>query len=61
MPKEMVKGKKHYKEELQEAVKESKEPVGKVLANFCHRHGISLAECRGYYDELVAERKVEEK
>lgn len=61
MPKKMVKGEKHYKDELQEAVRESKEPVGKILANFCHRHGISMEECRGYYDDLVTEGKVKEK
>jgi hypothetical protein len=60
VPKEMAKGKKHYKEELQESVQQSNEPVGKVLTNFCHRHGISMAECKTYYDELVTEGKVKE-
>ena len=61
MPKKMSKGEKHYKAELKEAVEESKEPVGKVLTNFCHRHGISMDECKKYYDELIEEGKVGEK
>ncbi len=58
MPKEMAKGEKHYVEELREMIEQQrgkKESVEKVFAVFCHRHGISMDECRKYYEKLEAE------
>lgn len=50
-------------DELIELVKnkEKSEPVEKVLALFCHRHGLDLAECGNYYSQLVKEGKIKEK
>lgn len=58
MPKGKDRGKEHYLKELKEMVEESKEPTGKVLTNFCHRHGISMDECRKYYDDLLSKGEI---
>ncbi len=49
------KNKNHF-DELKEMIEESKdkEPVDKVIAVFCHRHGVSMDKCREYYEQLVA-------
>jgi hypothetical protein len=54
MPEKTPKGEKHYIKELKEMLQEGKEPREKVLAVFCPRHGISMDQCRKYYDELMA-------
>ena len=62
MPKEMVKGEKHYLNELREMIlEEPSEPVGKVLANFCQRHGVDMNQCKVYYDKLVKKGEIEKK
>ena len=60
MSKETAKGEKHYLKELKEMVRQQKkagEPAEKVFPVFCHRHGISMDECRKYYDKIAAEEK----
>jgi predicted solute-binding protein len=54
---------KEHIQELKEMVQEKKkgEPVEKVLAKFCERHGVSLNTCRVYYDRLVKNGEIEEK
>ena len=56
-------GKKHHLKELKEMLqeKEPSEPIGKVLATFCHRHGVPMDQCRKYYYELVAKGEIDEK
>jgi hypothetical protein len=63
MSKDSAIGKKHHFKELKEMIqeKEPSEPVGKVLANFCHRHGVPMDQCQKYYDELVAKGEIKEK
>ncbi len=61
MPKEMAKGEKHYLEELKEMIQESNGPKEKVFAIFCHRHGVSIDQCKIYYDQLVSKGEVKEK
>ena len=62
MPQEMVKGKKHYLKELKEMIHEDPaEPAEKILANFCHRHGVPMDQCRKYYDELVTKGEIKER
>jgi len=58
MPEQTPKGKKHYVHELKEMLQEGKEPKEKILAVFCQRHGISMDECRKYYDEVVAKEEM---
>jgi hypothetical protein len=52
--------KKHAKAELKEMIMESKgkEPAEKVIAVFCHRHGVYMDTCEEYYDELVAKGEI---
>jgi hypothetical protein len=57
MPEKTSKGEKHYLKELKEMLQEAKEPKEKVLAVFCQRHGISMDQCRKYYDELMAKKE----
>ena len=58
----MEKGQNHYLKELKEMIRdEPDEPVGKVLATFCQRHGVSMDQCRKYFDELVEKGEIEEK
>ncbi len=54
---------KEHIQELKEMVQEKKkgEPVEKVLAKFCERHGVSMDTCRVYYDRLVKNGEVKEK
>lgn len=49
----------HFVNELAEMLKEKKsgESVDKVFAVFCHRHGISIEECKKYYDKLAKTEK----
>ena len=62
MPKEMVKGEKHYLKELKEMIlEEPSVPVGKVLANFCQRHGVDINQCKVYYDTLVEKGEIKKK
>ena len=56
-----AKGKEHYLEELKEMVQEGKEPKEKVFAVFCHRHGVSIDQCKKYYDELITKGDLKEK
>jgi hypothetical protein len=62
MTKEMEKGEKHYLSELKEMINDKPaEPLGKVLANFCQRHGVSMDQCRVYYDKLVEKGEIKKK
>jgi len=62
MPKEMLKGEKPFLNELKEMiqVKPSK-PIGKVLTNFCQRHGVSMDQCKIYFDRLVEKGEAKKK
>ena len=60
MVKQAEKGKEHHLSELKEMIQETKEPKEKVLAVFCQRHGVSMDQCRAYYDQLLAEGKIKE-
>lgn len=40
--------------------KKPEEPVEKVLAKFCARHGVSLDACRVYYNRLVEKGEIRE-
>ena len=53
---------KQHMQELKEMVKEKqqKEPVEKILANFCERHGVSMDTCRIYYNRLVKKGEIKE-
>jgi hypothetical protein len=46
--------------ELKEMVqkKDPKEPIEKVLVDFCGRHGISLATCKNYYNQLFEKGEI---
>jgi response regulator of citrate/malate metabolism len=50
-------------DELKEMVqtKQPNEPVEKVLAKFCERHGVSLGTCRKYYNRLVEKGEIKTK
>jgi len=61
MPEKMANGKKHYLNELKEMLQEGKEPKDKVFAVFCQRHGVSMDQCKKYYNELTAKGEVKEK
>lgn len=52
---------KEHLEELKEMLNEATDPKEKVLAVFCHRHGISMTDCKVYYEKLVAKGEVKEK
>jgi ribosomal protein L20A (L18A) len=54
---------KHHIAELKEMIRENKqkEPVEKVLTEFCARHGVSLDTCRVYYNRLVETGEIKEK
>jgi hypothetical protein len=49
--------------ELREMVKERKktESVEEVLTVFCHRHGVDMAQCNKYYEQLKKEGVVDKK
>ena len=40
--------------------KKPEEPVEKVLAKFCARHGVSLDTCRVHYNRLVENGEIRE-
>ncbi len=54
---------KHKIEELKEMIKDKDpdEPMEKLLAAFCERHGVSLGICRYYYNLLVEKGEIKEK
>jgi hypothetical protein len=54
---------KHKIQELREMVKEKApdQPVEKVLAVFCERHGLTSGTCRYYYNLLVETGDIKEK
>jgi hypothetical protein len=60
MPEETTKGEQHYLNELKEMIQEGKEPKEKVIAIFCHRHGVSMNQCKMYYDKLVTSGEIKE-
>jgi hypothetical protein len=53
---------KQHMEELREMIQEKKpqESMEKVLVKFCERHGVSLENCRVYYNRLVEKKEVRE-
>jgi|AGTN01.3.fsa_nt_gi hypothetical protein len=53
----------HSKEALKEMIEDRKpgEPVEEVLATFCQRYSVTMATCKSFYDELVAEGEIKEK
>ena len=55
--------KKHKVQELKDMIKDRKpgESVEEVLVIYCNRHGISVDECRVYYDQLVKKGEIKEK
>jgi hypothetical protein len=61
MPEEMTKGDKHYLQELKEMIQEKEMPKEKVFAVFCQRHGVSMDQCKVYYDKLVASGEIKKK
>jgi len=54
---------KHMIEELKETIqkKDPKEPIEKTLVVFCSRTGISMDNCRVYYNKLVKKGEIKEK
>jgi hypothetical protein len=46
----------HYLEELKEMIQDKKMPKEKVFAVFCQRHGVSMDQCKEYYDKLVTKK-----
>jgi len=54
---------KQHVAELKEMIQEKKptEPVEKILAKFCERHGVSLDTCRVQYNRLVEKGEIKEK
>jgi hypothetical protein len=61
LPSQTDKEEKHHLSELKEMLNQSTEPKEKVLAVFCHRHGISMTDCEFYYEKLVAKGKAKGK
>ncbi len=55
--------KKHIEEYLDQMIKDKPqdEPAEKTLATFCQRYGLSVDECRVYYDKLVKQGVIKEK
>jgi hypothetical protein len=55
--------KQHKAQELKNMIKDRKpsESVEEVLVKYCHRHGISVDDCRVYYDKLVKSGDIKEK
>jgi ribosomal protein L20A (L18A) len=53
---------KQHVEKLKRMLQEKKpeEPVEKVLAKFCARHGVSLDTCRVHYNRLVEKGEIRE-
>ena len=54
---------KQHIAELKEMIqgKKPKEPMEKILAKFCVRHGVSLDTCQTYYNHLVEKGEINEK
>ena len=54
---------KQHIAELKEMIqgKKPKEPMEKILAKFCVRHGVSLDTCQTYYNHLVEKGEIKEK
>ncbi len=54
---------KDAKEILKEMLRDRKkgEPAEKTLAIFCQRYGLTMAACRGFYDELIKKGEIKEK
>jgi hypothetical protein len=54
---------KHKIQELREMIKEKNpdQPVEKVLAIFCERHGLTSGTCRYYYNLLIENGDIKEK
>ncbi len=54
---------KHMIEELKQTIqkKDPKQPVEKTLAIFCERTGISMKDCRVYYEKLISKGEFKEK
>jgi hypothetical protein len=52
---------KQHLNELKEMLNQATEPKEKVLAVFCHRHGIAMTDCEVYYKKLVAKGEVKGK
>jgi hypothetical protein len=61
LPAKKEKEDKQHFQELKEMLNEAKQPKEEVLAIFCNRHGISMTQCKEYYDKLVAQGQVKEK
>ena len=55
--------KQHKVQELKDMIKGRKpgESVEEVLITYCNRHGISVDDCRSYYDKLVKSGEITEK
>lgn len=55
--------KQHKVQELRDMIKDRKpgESVEEVLVIYCNRHGISVDDCRIYYDKLVKTGEIKEK
>ncbi len=52
---------KHHLLELKEMIQKKEMPKEKVFAVFCHRHGVSIDQCKEYYDKLVIKGEIKEK
>ncbi|MGD0450842.1 MAG: hypothetical protein ABSA79_07310 [Candidatus Bathyarchaeia archaeon] len=54
--------KQHKAKELKDMIQNRKpsESVEEVLIKYCQRHGISVDDCRNYYDKLVKAGKIKE-
>ena len=51
----------HSLNALREMLRDRKdEPAGEVLAVFCERYGLSIEECRRFYDMLVERGEIKE-
>jgi hypothetical protein len=61
LPTSKEKEERQHLNELKEMLTQATEPKEKVLAVFCHRHGIPMAECEVYYEKLVANGEVKKK
>ena len=54
---------RHKAQEFKDMIKNRKpgETVDEVLVIYCNRNGISMEDCRGYYDKLVKTGEIKEK
>ena len=55
--------KQHKAQELKDMIKNRKkdESIEEVLVVYCQRHGISVDDCRIYYDQLVKAGEINKK